>query len=389
MILKAKWVFPVSSAPIENAFVSIEGDRIAYVGTSAPGRTPGSHLQPVVELGDVVLLPGLVNAHCHLEHSALKGLTTPGLPFTEWVKEVAHQSAALSKGDLRAGEKHALETLVRGGTTTLADHASPDSDPIETSLRRIPFWEVLGAHEGRARESLEKARIREKEEGGHVTPHSLYAVHEEVLEEIFKPHFEKGGPGGISLHLLESADEDQFFHTQTGPLAVYVQERGGDLAFPLSSPVPWLAANHGLLNRILLVHGNHLNPAEIAALRGTGAFVIHCPGSHRFFGHRPFPLRELQKAGVPVALGTDSLASNEDLSMLREMRLLKESFPELTGEEILKMATLEGARALGMEKEIGTLEVGKKADLIAIKGDFLRAVSVVFSMIDGKVALTP
>jgi 5-methylthioadenosine/S-adenosylhomocysteine deaminase len=124
-------------------------------------------------------------------------------------------------------------------------------------------------------------------------------------------------------------------------------------------------------------------------LRGSGASVIHCPGSHRFFGHKRFPLEDLRTAGVRVALGTDGLASNEDLSMLREMRLLQEAYPGLSEEEILRMATIEGARALGLEKEIGSIEVGKKADLIAVRRPVLEAESVVFSMIGGKICLSP
>lgn len=383
MLLKGRWVLPVSSPPIENGVVAVEQDRIAFVGAiqELPLRY---RTLATVDLPNAILLPGLVNAHCHLEHSALKGLTTPKLPFTEWVKEVARETASLSKGDIQAGMRRAVEPLLRGGSTTVADHAHPDSESLETPFRRIPFWEVLGAHPGRARESLEKARRRAAKEGGLVSPHSLYAVHEEVLEEMFPLH---------SIHLLESSDEDQFFRQQAGPLAVYVQERGGDLSFPMSSPVQWLQGiraiddEGGVAKPPLLIHCNYLNPAEIGVLRGSEASVIHCPGSHRFFGHRRFPLEELRAAGVRIALGTDSLASNEDLSMLREMRLLKETYPQLSEEGILQMATIEGAAALGMDSQIGTIEIGKKADLIAVGKGILETDRVVFSMIDGKVIL--
>jgi 5-methylthioadenosine/S-adenosylhomocysteine deaminase len=386
MLLRARWVLPVTSPPIEDGAVVVEDGLITYVG--AYGRTPlHARTGHCVDLADQSLLPGLVNAHGHLEHSALKGLTTSQLPFTEWVKEVAREKAALSKGDIRSGALRGIDSLIRGGTTTLADHIHPGMDFEATSfgrespLRRVVFWEVLGAHRGRAEECLEMARGRASQEGGFVTPHSLYAVHEEVLEEIASSR--------QSIHVLESAEEDLFFRRQEGPLAIYVQERGGDLDFPFSSPLQWLAARHRLNSSLLLVHANHLNPAEIGILRGSGAFVIHCPGSHRFFGHKRFPLEDLKAAGIPVALGTDSLASNEDLSMLREMRLLKETYPGLEDEEVLRMATIEGARALGLDREIGSIEAGKKADLIAVRGRMLETDSVVFSMIDGKLCLNP
>lgn len=381
LLLRTRRLFPVASAPVDDAAVVVEKDMIVFAG---PWHALPLHYRtaPVVDLGDADLLPGLVNVHAHLEHSALKGLTTPKRPFTEWVKEVTRERTALSVGDLRAGARHGSDDLIRGGTTTLADHVHPETPTLETPLRRVLFWEVLGAHEGRARESMEKARQRVGEDGGSVSPHSLYAVHEEIVEEIL--HDDQGLR---SIHLLESAEEDLFFRRQEGPLAVYVQERGGDLSFPVSSPVQWLAANRGLSTRTLLVHGNYLNSSEIAVLRGSGAFVIHCPGSHRFFGHKPFPLEELRKAQVPVALGTDSLASNEALSMLREMRLLRVAFPSLAEDEILRMATLGGAAALGLEKEIGSVEAGKKADLIAVRGPVLETESVVFSMVGGKTLL--
>jgi 5-methylthioadenosine/S-adenosylhomocysteine deaminase len=162
MLLRARWVLPVTSPPIEDGAVVVENDRITYVG--AYGRAPmHARTGRCVDLADQSLLPGLVNAHGHLEHSALKGLTTSRLPFTEWIKEVAREKAALSKGDIRSGVLRGIDSLIRGGTTTLADHAHPEMDfgaIHESPLRRIVFWEVLGAHKGRAEECLEMARRR-------------------------------------------------------------------------------------------------------------------------------------------------------------------------------------------------------------------------------------
>lgn len=387
MLLLARWIIPVSHPPIENGAVLVEKERIQFVG---PREAAPQKAGPVVDLGDSLLLPGLVNAHGHLELSALKGKVPPADSFTQWVKEVTHQKALLTREDVRKGMNNGIASLLQGGTTTLADHCHPGSLWLATPLRRIPFWEVLGAHPQRAREALGKARQRAVQEGGFISPHSLYAVHEEILEEIFNP------PQSLrSIHVLESDDENLFFRKQTGPLAVYVQERGGDLSFPVSSPVKWLAANHWLKHGTLLVHGNHLIEEEMDLLASSGAGVVHCPGSHAFFRHRRFPLEELHKKGVPIALGTDSLASNEDLSMLREMRILKENYPVLSNEEILRMATLEGAKLLGMDDRIGSLEVGKKADLIAVKMEpgtsdplesILQAPEVSLSMIGGRQA---
>jgi cytosine/adenosine deaminase-related metal-dependent hydrolase len=373
MLIWAGRVYPVSSPVIENGAILIEKDKIIAVGKKEKFGKPD------LDLGNSILMPGLVNAHCHLEHSALKNKTAPRLPYTQWAKEVSFETSRLTPEQKKESEKEAIQTLLRGGATTVADHSSPDTEIGQTPFRRIPFWEVLGANEQRGRENLQKCRHKEE---GFISPHSLYAVHEEILEEIFNKKKENDL---FSIHLLESDDEDRFFRKQDGPLAVYVQERGGDLSFPVSSPIKWLAANRWLGSHTLLVHGNYLSEEEIELLQRYGAGVIHSPGSHQFFGHRRFPLEELKKRGIPVALATDSFASNESLSMLREMRLLKTNYPDLTSDEILRMATEDGAKILRMGKEIGTLEPGKKADLIAVAGpDFLNATDVNFMMIDGQ-----
>ena len=399
----ARWVLPVSAPPIQDGIVEIEGNQIKRIG-SRTDRTGSSSDLDVIDLGDTLLLPGLVNAHCHLEFSSLQGILEPSqnpatTSFTHWVKELAAECAGLTTADQEEGYQKGIQELFQGGTTTLANHvtvAGGEALARQTNLlpfRTHHFLEVMGASPIRAQESLAAAqmvqqKLAETQATATITPHSLYSVHLETLQEIL-------GVGAPlrSIHLLESAEEDQFFRQQTGPLANYVVERGGEVSLPFSSPIKWLAAL-GALKNLLVVHGNYLQSGEIALLRQAGGSVIHCPGSHRFFRHRPFPLIELKTQGVNVGIGTDSLASNEHLSMLRELTLLKESFPELSSEEIVRMATLGGAKGLGMETQIGSLAPGKMADLIGIKirrpfsnpyDLVLHAEQVDWVMIDGKV----
>ena len=378
--LKARWIVPVGSPPIESGVVTVENGRISFVGTSR------ENLLPTIDLGESVLLPGLVNAHGHLEHSTLKEKTTTGRSFTEWVKEVAKKHPEQTT-------QAAITQLIAGGTTTLADHCSPETDFFDTPLRRIIFWEVLGSERTRAKASLKKAIAMAEQYGGHVSPHSLYGVHQDTIENILRrvARGEVAGPV-LSVHLCESTDEVQFFRHGAGPMADYVKERGGTVPFGDTSPVRWLNQHRALSPRTLLIHGNYLTEDEMTLIARSGATVVHCPGSHRFFGHQRFPLEKLRKHGIPIALGTDSLASNKELSLLREMRLLKETQSDLVAEEILKMGTIKGARALGLENEIGSIAAGKKADLIAIPipsgcddpyDAVLRAKEVSFSMVGG------
>lgn len=382
MLLTARWVLPISSPPIENGAVEIENDRIVFVGKTERSGD--------IDLGDAAVLPGLVNAHCHLEFSSpspfpwrqqhRKGFRLlqgerGSHGFTEWVRELVLGGPGIPAEGVRR--------LLQTGTTTVADHCSPETAPFETPFRRIIFWEVLGTQRERAKASLQKASERVALEGGQVTPHSFYAVHRDILKTIYG-RVVRGkvstGPA-LSVHILESSDEDRFLRTGTGPLADYVQERGGN-------PAAKVAWSDFLVPGTLLIHGNYIRNDEIELLANRGIPLVHCPGSHRFFGHKRFPFEEYRRNGIPIALGTDSLASNGDLSMLREMRLFQEVYPKVGSEEILRMATLEGARALGLGEEIGSIEAGKKADLVAIAGkDILKAEQVVFSMIDGKICL--
>ncbi len=165
------------------------------------------------------------------------------------------------------------------------------------------------------------------------------------------------------------------------------------MPFPERSPVRWLETRGRLHERLLLVHGNYLSGDEIGHLRGTGVTVIHCPESARYFGHRRLPIQSLFYNDVPIAIGTDSRASSDSLNMLRQMRVMKQTYPSLGEEEILRMATFNGARALGWENEIGIIEPGKKADIVGVpllKQDcdpyeaLLMADAVNFSMMGGR-----
>lgn len=398
--LVAPFVFPISQPPIKDGALVLEEERIVAVGDAKEllAKYKDVKKDQIEKFPGSVLMPGLVNAHTHLEFSGLRDSTTAHSPFTDWVREVTQGQVSLSLEEKSEAAQAAVQRLIAGGSTTIADHRHQTSRWLSVAgpLRQVIFWEVLGANATRAREGLTSARRSAEELGGNPSPHSLYAVHPETLDEMALR--QSHDPILQSVHLLESSDEENFFRQQSGPLANYVLERGGELSLPFSSPVQWLATR-GLLNRhLLLVHCNYLNDAEIQLLQETGAGVIHCPGSHLFFGHKRFPFEGLQKRGIPVALGTDSLASNEDLSMFQEMRLFKENFQGLGAEDILEMVTRTSARLLQKDHEIGTLEKGKKADVIAVPltnpslgpyENVLLADEVSFSMIDGKIISPP
>ncbi len=389
MLLTASWLLTGATPPIKDGAVLIEGDLIRDIGTRS--WFAKRDVADVVDLGDSILIPGLVNAHSHLEFAGLKGKIPPTSSFTEWVLQLLWLNHELSPEEKKDGIRQGIEALIRGGTTTLADHRSPSVGLIPTPFRESIFLEVGGVTEEKTREMLRLAeKLLQDDFQGQVSPHSFYSVPKPVLAELFSRF---AGEFPLSIHTLENREEDDFFRVGSGPLYDLIHERSEGADYVDESPIVWLKKNDALSSRLMLIHGNHLTDEEIRLLRDSGASVIHCPGSHLYFDNTPFPLKSLVKTGIRVGLGTDSWASNESLSMLGQMRLMKRSFPDFGEEEILTMATQNGAIALGRGSEIGTIEVGKKADLVAVpllRGDvdpyeaLFLADEVNFSMVGGR-----
>ena len=172
MLITARWLLTGATPPLQDAAVLVEGETIRDIGTRA--WFAKRDISDIHDLGDSILIPGLVNSHCHLELSALKGILPPGIGYTAWVKMLTGEMLGLTPQEKKAGIEEGVRDLLRGGTTTLVDHRSAATKSIETPFREEIFWEVLGASEERARASLGESLQRP-------TPHSLYAVHEEVL----------------------------------------------------------------------------------------------------------------------------------------------------------------------------------------------------------------
>jgi cytosine/adenosine deaminase-related metal-dependent hydrolase len=396
MLLTARWLLTGATPPIKDGAILVEGETIREVGTRH--WFAKQDIAQVIDLGESILIPGLVNAHCHLEFSALKEKIPPTRSFSKWVRELLTKNLSLSQDEKENGIRAGIAELLHGGATTVVDHRSHFSDPIPVPFRNFVMLEVLGPSEQQARVSLQKTLRKTQEssedEGTYcLTPHALYSVPIPILEEVLGP---RAGKSLLSIHILENQEEDQFFRQGSGPLSQGLGLLGGMTQFPVRSPIEWLHQQGWLGPHLLLVHANHLTKPEIKILRGTGVTVIHCPGSYRYFRNERFPLEMLFRHGIRIGLGTDSLGSNDSLSMLRQMRLMQEAFRSLGGEDLLRMATINGAIALGLDHEIGTIEVAKKADIVGVPlldnevdpyDALLLAEEANFSMIGGRILL--
>jgi len=372
--LRARYVFPVSGQPIADGLLSIAGGRIVAVGRQ-PGGAPGG--SPVEDLGNVAVLPGLVNAHTHLEFSDLsEPLGTPGMGFVDWIRRIIglfRQQRSTSRGPIARG----LQECIRSGTTTLGEIAQPGwpADLFQAAaLEATVFLELIAPTPERVGPLLELApkHLRAADPSGPwrpgLSPHAPYSVLPQLLTVAVS--LSATGRVPVAFHLAESREELQLLRSGSGPFRDYSDELGTcypDLFGRGTRPLDYL---HTLAAaaRALIIHGNYLDDEEIAFLAGQAErmSVVYCPRTHAYFGHDAYPLQQMLAAGVTVALGTDSRASAPDLSLLAEIRFVADRYPTLARDVVLRLGTINGARALGRDQEIGSLEPGKYANLAVV-----------------------
>lgn len=387
--LRARWALPVDAPPIRDAAILIDADgRIAAVGIHADTPTPADAL--IHDLGDAVLLPGFVNTHTHLELTGMEDLA-PEDDFRDWIQTIRRIKEARSPEDFLAAARRGVRDCWAGGVTTVAD--TGDSGGVIQALAEaggsgLAYQEVFGPHPDQAAPSMSALEERVgrltsftgKRVRLGVSPHAPYTVSGPLYGTVARWAREQGYP--LAVHIAESRQETEFVTRRTGPFAEAWKRRGIPLlddpshqpstASPQSvapstqSPVRWLDS-HGVLGPgTLCIHAIQLSPSDIALLAERGVSVAHCPLSNARHGHGAAQLSSLRNAGVRVGLGTDSVASVRRLDLLAEARAAR-VLGRLSAEETVALCTLEGARALGLEGEIGSLTKGKWGDVTAVR----------------------
>lgn len=357
MLIKSNYLTVDGRAVLEDAVVRVRGGRVTQVRRARRSDRPDR------DAGSALVMPGLVNAHAHLELSYARGRLTPGRPIDRWLGELIAtyrgRGPAQWKASLRAGLAH----LARFGTTAVGDICNrPEllGDLYAASpIRSVVYAEVIGPWPSREERQWERARKL----GGGVSPHAPYTT----SAAAYRLCFAGGLP--IATHVAETREERRFLARGDGPLKALLKREGAPAPFerpPRTTPIRYLHKLGVLKERLTLIHTNYLDAGEIDLIARAGCATVFCPGSHAFFGHRRHPVRRLLARGVPVALGTDSLASNSELSILREMRLLREGYG-IDAPTALRMATRNGAVALfGRRARLGELRPGWGADLTAV-----------------------
>lgn len=356
---------------MEDVAVCIQGGLIEQVGPWSEVR--GDARGEVRDLGDVVLVPALVNAHAHLELTALEGRLSAEEGFAAWIAQVgAYRLTASADGYLSAAREGARRCAGSGvgwvGDVTLAG-IFPSTIAGE-GLGGVLFLEMLGWAEDAVEKGLRRAEASTADAPAGMVrwgigPHAPYTTSPALYQAASVWAAMNRWP--LMTHAAETRAESEFVRWGRGGLVGIAEmtgwARGAGWQPPGRSPIAYLA-ELGLVRRgTVLVHVNYPEGGDLELISKCGASVAFCPRSHHYFGHDRYPLLHMLEAGVNVALGTDSLASNVDLSVLDEMRHVHSEFPGLPPEQVLWMGTVNAARALSLEAIAGEIAAGKAAAL--------------------------
>ena len=375
MIIRARYVVTMDGPPIENGAVAIEGNRIAAVGTFDDLRAADG---PVLDLGERVLLPGLINAHCHLDYTMMRGAISPPNQFTGWVQRINALKRSLDSDDYLAAIRRGFAELKKWGTTGVCNiEAFPelmtrlDPSPIRTWW----FYEMIDIRHRITTDDVVAGALAFFQHRANsldsfgLSPHAPYTASLDLYQLATACAASFTMP--LTTHLAESREEFEMFRDARGPLYEFMDSLQRPMAdCGRATPFAQLWSHGAVDPNWLLVHMNMLTEEDFALLaeqpRGAGPHVVHCPGSHRYFDHPPFPCRRLHDLGVNICLGTDSLASTSSLSLFEEMRTFRKTNPWLRPEQVLRTVTVNPARALRRKGQLGQIIAGALADLIAI-----------------------
>jgi cytosine/adenosine deaminase-related metal-dependent hydrolase len=366
----------MTGSAIDDGGLAVRGSEVISVGSWRELTT--EHFGAVKEdLGEVIIMPGLINAHCHLDYTMMRGALFGDGAFSAWIQRLNAMRRSLDQSDYLDSIALGLSELQKWGCTTVLNIESfPELFPFLPESR-IRVWWFLEVMDVRSRlnsaEALAGAihffeKAGESRGGFGISPHAPYTVSRDLYElsALYADKYRIP----LCTHLAESMEETEMFVRGEGRLHEFLRSIGRQMDDCRGlTPIQMLLGSPLLPKGSILVHMNHLGAVDRELLKALAGHyhVVHCPRTHAFFHREPFELRFFQESGIPLLLGTDSLASNEDLNMFAEMRAMSDAFPELDPAELMLMATKNPAAAIGRAGRLGELSPGTIADFIAVR----------------------
>jgi cytosine/adenosine deaminase-related metal-dependent hydrolase len=387
-ILAADHVLPISSEPIANGAVAIDGDKIARVGDrkTIESEFPGAKVE---DFGQAAILPGFVNCHSHLELTAMRGaLDDVEYDFRSWLLKIQSLRSAMTDADVEAAAIAGAREGAAAGVTCFGDigrNGGAGLNALKTvGLRGILFQETDFSPDNRtAEEDFAKLGSRfedlKKEETELVrvglSPHSTYTVSSRLFELIAQYSILNRIP--LTIHTAEARDEMALLTRGDGFFTEVYERFGLDWQSPRCTPIEYLERLGVLSARPLLAHCTKVSDGDIARIAANEASIAHCPKSNAKFGHGYAPFEKILDAGISVGLGSDSVASNNVCDLLEEARfaaLAARNRPASTrfisASEVLEAVSLGGAKAMGIDHLIGSLEPGKQVDIAVVSLEY-------------------
>jgi 5-methylthioadenosine/S-adenosylhomocysteine deaminase len=383
-IIAAEFVLPISSVPIRNGAIVIDRDSIAAVGhvDEITEMYPDAEVE---DFGKAAILPGFVNCHSHLELTAMRGaLDDVEDDFRAWLLKVTSLRAAMSDADIEAAAADGAREGAAAGVTCFGDIGRNANAGIaalkKVGLRGIVYQETEFSPDNRtAEEDFKKLggkyeELRKEETDlvhAGLSPHSPYTVGSRLFELIAQYSIINRVP--LTIHAAESPEEIELLANGNGFFTGFYEHFGLDWQSPHCSPIEYLERLGVLSAKPLLAHCVVVTAKDIARIAANRATIAHCPKSNAKFGHGYAPLQKFLDAGITVGLGSDSVASNNVCDILEESRfavLAARNRPDrkrfITARDALHAMTLGGAKALGLDDKIGSLEPGKQADIAVV-----------------------
>ena len=371
---RASWVVPIAGRPIRDGWVAIDAGRISGVGQHAKSSPEDR------DLGRVAIMPGLVNAHTHLELSHLQHQVPPSADFVSWIRTVVasrRRDSDPHASHIVDGVQNGIDEAVRFGTAVVGDISNtlvPVGILARSPLAGVVFYELIrfnapdptgfveqALHQVSALPSSDRVRIS-------LAAHAPYSVSPLVFRAI-REAVDRHAHDAYSVHLSESAAEVEFIQNGSGPWQSFLEDVGAwnpEWRPHGGSPVEYVDACGFLSAKAVVVHGVQMSAPDLARLASHDTTLVTCPRSNVRTGAGIPPVARFYQSGVRVAIGTDSLASTPDLNVFAELAALRQLAPAVPASRLLESATRHGARALGFDADYGTIEPGKHARLLAV-----------------------